>query len=93
MLHKEYAITRLHTGPILFVFRAEFWASHFGLLLVAIRPFGFSFSINPIFGCRTVFGHLDSIQILITKYAIGSLKAMGKVSILFISLLLLYALA
>ena len=47
-----------------------------GSIFVAIRPFEFSIFTNPIFGCRTIFGNLDFIQILITKYAIGSLKAM-----------------
>ena len=76
ILLKEHAVTRLHTSPILFVVWAEFWASSWAQFFVAIRPFEFSIFTNPIFGCRTIFGNLDFIQILITKYAIGSLKAM-----------------
>ena len=45
------------------VVQAEFWVSPFGLILVAIGPFGFSFFANPIFGCKIVFDNLEFIQI------------------------------
>ena len=77
MLCKKHVITGLHIGPILLVVRAEFWASPFGLILVAIGPFGFSIFTTPMFCYRVIFGNLDFIRILITKYTIGSLKAMG----------------
>ena len=65
----------------LLVVWAEFQIFPFGLMLVAIGFFGFSILTNPIFRCRAIFGNLGFIQILITKYAIGSIKAIGKVSI------------
>ena len=69
-------------GPNSFwIVRAEFGASSWAQFLVAIGPFGFSILTNPIFGCRVIFGNLDFIQILVTKYASWSLKVMGKVSI------------
>ena len=46
-------------------------------LLVAIGSIGFSIFTNPIFGCSAIFGNFKFIQILITKYVTGSLKAMG----------------
>ena len=52
------------------------WASPFGLILLAIRPFGFSIFTNPIFYCIAIFDSLDFIQTLIIEYAIGSLKTM-----------------
>ena len=60
----------MNFGPLLL---GSFWWQ-LGLL-------GFSIFINPIFSCMTIFGNLDFIQILITKYSTGSLKAMRKVSI------------
>ena len=63
------------------VFQTKFDSSPFGLILVAIGPFGFSIFSNLIFGCRTIFGNLDFIKILITKYETQSLKVMGKFSI------------
>ena len=65
---------------------AEFWVFSFRLILVAIGHFGFSIFTNPIFGCKAIFGHLKFIQILITKYAIGSLKVIGKFFYLIIPL-------
>ena len=62
-----------------FVVWAEFWVFSFRFILVVIGHFGFSIFTNPIFGCRAIFGNLDFIQILITKYAIKSLKAMGNI--------------
>ena len=61
----------------------SFWlfGLNFGLIVVAIRSFGFSIFTNPIFGCSTIFGNLDFIQILITKYIVESLKALRKFSI------------
>ena len=66
MLCKEH-IVGLHTNPIPF--------SCLGLILVAIGPFGFSIFTSPTFGYTSIFGNLDFIQILITKYTIGSLNA------------------
>ena len=63
----------LNFGPLL--------GFYFFIFFVAIGPFGFSILTNPIFGCRVIFGNLDFIQILVTKYASWSLKVMGKVSI------------
>ena len=68
----------LNFGPLL--------GFYFFIFFVAIGPFGFSILTNPIFGCRVIFGNLDLIQILITKYVMRSLKAMEKVSIFFILL-------
>ena len=50
-----------------------------GSFLVAIGLFGFSIFTNPIFGCNTIFDHLDFMQILITKYATRFLKAMRNI--------------
>ena len=55
----------------------------FGLFLLALfcwqlSLLDFSIFTNPIFCYRTIFGNLDFIKILITKYATQSLKVMGK---------------
>ena len=67
----------------LLVVWVEFWVSHFGLILVAIRPLGFQFSLTLSLVARLFFffSNLDFIHILIAKYTIGTLKAMGKFSI------------
>ena len=61
------------------VFGLNFGPFLLGSFLVAIGPFGFSIFTNPIFGCKTIFYHLDFIQILITKYATRYLKAMRNI--------------
>ena len=65
---------------LLFVW-AEFWATSWAQFFMASGPFGLSIFTNPVFGCKAIFGNLHFIQILITKYATRSLKAMGKIYI------------
>ena len=66
----SFQLFGLNFGPLL---RLNFlW--QLGLL-------GFLFLLTLIFVAGLFLGNLDFMQILITKYAIGSLKAMGKFSI------------
>ena len=64
-----------------FVVWADFWASSWVNFCWQLGHLGFLFSLTLFFVIGLLLVILDFIQILISKYATGSLKAMGKVSI------------